>query len=238
MKHLCRANVLAMEAILEITPSAIFIQSESTEYYHPITPEVEARSVFLNLRRFLSMDLSFGRHVSAPIYQYLGDNGLDRGEYDWFMQRGPTLRRRGILGTDYYRTNEQAVHPDGRIHPIGEVFGYYVVMKQYFDRYRLPVMHTETNFPEPEQATHWLWQQAAAVRRLRQDHIPIVGFTWYGLTDMTDWDVALRERNGTVNPVGLFDLDRAERPVCHAFRQLVRDYGQMEAWDSALTLLG
>ena len=36
--------------------------------------------------------------------------------------------------------------------------------------------------------------------------MPVVGFTWYGLTDMTDWDVALRERRGTVNPVGLFDL--------------------------------
>ena len=34
------------------------------------------------------------------------------------------LRRHCILGTDYYRTNEQLVHPDGQIHPAGEVFGY------------------------------------------------------------------------------------------------------------------
>ena len=238
LKHLCRANILAMEAILDVSPRALFIQSESTEYYHPIAPEAEERAIFLNLRRFLSTDLSFGRHVSAPIYQYLGDNGLGRAEYDWFMRRRPALRRRCILGTDYYRTNEQAVHPDGHIRPIGEVFGYYVVMKQYFDRYRLPVMHTETNFPEPERATQWLWQQAAGVRRLRQDHVPVVGFTWYGLTDMTDWDVALRERRGTVNPVGLFDLDRRERPVCEAFRTLVKDYGQMQAYDSALLALG
>ena len=95
-------------------------------------------------------------------------------------------------------------------------------------------MHTETNYPDPDGACDWLWRQAANVRRLRADHVPVVGFTWYGLTDMTDWDVALRERRGTVNPVGLFDLDRRERPVAGAFRRLVRDYGHLQAWDSAL----
>ena len=54
---------------------------------------------------------------------------------------------------------------------------------------------------------------------------------------MTDWDVALRERRGTVNPVGLFDLDRRERPVAGAFRQLVRDYGHLQAWDTSLAYL-
>ena len=73
------------------------------------------------------------------------------------------------------------------------------------------------------------------VRRLRSDSIPVVGFTWYGLVDMTDWDIALRERRGTVNPVGLFDLNRQERPVARAYRTLVRDYGHVQAWDTALT---
>ena len=237
LRVMCRAGILAMEQILASNPDALFIQSESTEYYHPVSPEVEARATFLNLRRFLSLDLTYGRHVSAPIYQYLNDNGLGRGEYDWFMDRGPKLRHRCILGTDYYKTNEQLVHPDGRIHPIGEVLGYYVVMTDYEQRYHLPVMHTETNLGDPALACGWLWQQMSSVRRLRLDLVPVVGFTWYGLTDMVDWDVALREKRGVVNEVGLFDLDRRERPVATAFRQLVRDYGHVEAWDSALSHL-
>ena len=235
--NLCRANLLAMEAIIAATPGAVFIQSESTDYYHPTSPKIEARATFLNQRRFLPLDLIYGRHVSAPIYQYLGDNGLSRRDYDWFMETGPKLKGRCILGTDYYRTNEQLVHPDGRTQSAGEVFGYYVVMKDYEQRYHLPVMHTETNFGEPEGAPEWLWRQAANVRRLREDHVPVVGFTWYALTDMTDWDVFLRERRGHVNPVGLYDLDRRERPVGAAFRNLVRDYGKVEAWESALTAL-
>ena len=84
------AGILAMEAILEVNPRALFIQSESTEYYHPVSPEVEAHGEFLNLRRFLSLDLTYGRHVSAPLYQYLNDNGLGRDEYDWFDLPGPS----------------------------------------------------------------------------------------------------------------------------------------------------
>ncbi|HEY2154922.1 MAG TPA: family 1 glycosylhydrolase [Isosphaeraceae bacterium] len=238
LKHLARAGILAMEAMLEVNPHALFIQSESTEYYHPVSPKCEARAEFLNLRRFLSLDLTYGRHVSAPLYEYLNDNGLDRSEYDWFIEHGQRLRRHCILGTDYYPTNEQLVHPDGHIHPVGEVLGYYVVMSDYERRYHLPVMHTETNFPDPDGASDWLWRQASSVRRLRLDGVPVVGLTWYGLTDMVDWDVALRERRGVVNRVGLFDLDRRERPVAGAFRRLVADYGHLRAWDSALTSLG
>jgi hypothetical protein len=41
----------------------------------------------------------------------------------------------------------------------------------------------------------------------------MVGFTWYSLTDQVDWDTALREDNGRVNPCGLVDIDRKMRPV-------------------------
>ena len=48
----------------------------------------------------------------------------------------------------------------------------------------------------------WLRKEWANMIRLKQDGIPIVGFTWYSLTDQVDWDTALREDNGRVNPLG------------------------------------
>jgi beta-glucosidase/6-phospho-beta-glucosidase/beta-galactosidase len=57
-----------------------------------------------------------------------------------------------------------------------------------------------------------------SVLRLRNDGIPTVGFTWYSLTDQVDWDTALREQNGNVNPLGLYDLDRKIRRVGEATR--------------------
>jgi beta-glucosidase/6-phospho-beta-glucosidase/beta-galactosidase len=130
------------------------------------------------------------------------------------------------MGTDYYVTNENLVHQDGSLSLSGEIFGYYVITRQYFDRYHLPVMHTETNIAEPD-AAQWLRKEWANVHRLRQDGVPIVGFTWYSLTDQVDWDTGLREANGRVNPLGLADLDRNLRPVGKVYQDLVRRWREI-----------
>ena len=44
------------------------------------------------------------------------------------------------------------------------------------------------------------------------------------MTDQVDWDVALREKRGTVNPLGLYDLDRNIRAVGKAYKQLIQDW--------------
>jgi hypothetical protein len=69
-----------------------------------------------------------------------------------------------------------------------------------------------------------LWKEWANVLRLRNVGIPTVGFTWYSLTDQVDWDTALREQNGNVNALGLFDLDRNIRNVGKAYKQLITDW--------------
>jgi hypothetical protein len=73
----------------------------------------------------------------------------------------------------------------------------------------------------------WLRKEWANVLRVRNNGVPIVGFTWYSLTDQVDWDSALREHNGRVNPLGLCDLNRKIRPVGAAYRDLIRDWGEV-----------
>ncbi len=55
----------------------------------------------------------------------------------------------------------------------------------------------------------------------------VVGFTWYSLTDQMDWDTALREDNGNVNPLGLYDLNRQIRPVGEAYKELIAGWRQV-----------
>lgn len=225
LKNLCRANVLAMRAILTERPDAIFIQSESSEYFHPERPECLRLANVLNEKRFLALDLSYGKPVNVVMYQYLLDNGMTRDEYEWFGAN--QVKANCVMGNDYYITNEHLVHEDGTWTAAGEIFGYYVITHQYFERYRLPVMHTETNLQDAEAAPGWLRKEWANLFRLRQDGVPIIGFTWYSLTDQVDWDNALREDAGRVNPVGLFDLDRRIRPVGEAYRKLIADWREM-----------
>lgn len=225
LKHLVQANLLAERAILGVTPAALFIQSESTEYFHAAHPEAAERAGYLNQKRFLSLDLCYGHDVRARMYQYLTDNGMTREEYDWVMREGTAIKPHCIMGNDYYITNEHLVPRGvGNLSECGDVFGYYVITKQYFDRYRLPVMHSETNYPTAEGAVEWLWKQWANMVRLKQDGVPIIGFTWYSLTDQVDWDTALREYRGTVNPRGLYDLNRQIRPVGREYRKLVQQW--------------
>ncbi len=130
------------------------------------------------------------------------------------------------MGNDYYVTNEHLVHEDGTTSASGEIFGYYVITSQYYKRYRLPVMHTETNIAEPD-SVRWLQKEWANLFRLRLDGVPLVGFTWFSITDQKDWDSALREDAGRINPLGLFDLDRNIRPVGEAYRKLIKDWREI-----------
>ncbi len=228
LKHIVKANVLAMQVILKSRPDAFFIQSEASEYYHAENPKAIKPAEIMNARRFLSLDLNYGRRIDSEMYEYVMDNGMTRDEYHFFLHND--LKHNCIMGNDYYVTNEHRVAPDGSSQPSGEVFGYDGITWQYYQRYRLPVMHTETNMsqgPNGDEAVYWLWKEWANVLRVRNDGVPIVGFTWYSLTDQVDWDCALREDNGTVNPLGLYDLDRNIRPVGKAYKQLIEDWAEV-----------
>ncbi|MDB5229908.1 MAG: family 1 glycosylhydrolase [Chitinophagaceae bacterium] len=221
LKHLCKANVLAMHAILKVQPDATFIQSESSEYYHPMKPEAQKIANILNQKRFLSLDLIYGYPLKVSMYEYLLDNGMTRAEYHWFEEN--QVNARCIMGNDYYETNEHLVRPDGSTEPSGEIFGYYVITHQYFSRYKLPIMHTETNRIMPK-SVDWFYKEWANVHRLKQDGIPVAGFTWYSLLHQVDWDSALREDAGRINELGLYDLERKIMPVGKAYKKIIEQW--------------
>src|SRR5581483_11534951 len=132
LQNLCRANLLAMQSILDVQPNAIFIQSESSEYFHPAKPKASGSADFYNEKRFLSLDLTYGHPVDYKMYEYLLDNGMTRDEYHWFARNH--RKQHCIMGNDYYKSNEHLVDENGGITPSGEIFGYYVITHQYFAR--------------------------------------------------------------------------------------------------------
>lgn len=235
LTNLCKANVMAMNSIVETKRDHVrFVQSESSRFYHAKEPCHSADAHFHNEQRFLALDLSYAYPVTAQMYRYLLDNGMRQEEFDWFQKQ--SVKARCIMGNDYYERNEQGVDtlpkpgtapkPEGpKDHDREEslTLGYYAVAKQYFERYHLPIMHTETNMKEPR-AVHWLWQNWIGLYRLHQDHIPIMGFTWYSLIDQVDWDTALTQDLGHDDPLGLFDLNRKIRPVGKEYKKLIQDW--------------
>jgi beta-glucosidase/6-phospho-beta-glucosidase/beta-galactosidase len=225
VRHLAKANILMMHAILAERCDAVFVHSESGEFFQACCPgsKVVHRAAFENERRFLPLDLLYAHPVSEGMHQHLRDHGMPSEEYAWFMNQATP--RRTILGVDYYQWNEKLIDSDGNPQALGELFGWYVIAQQYYDRYRLPMMHTETNTMDARDAPHWLWRQWHNVNLVRQAGMPVVGFTWYSLTDQVDWDIAQSQALGNVNPVGMFDLNRDPRPVAQAYKHLIHTFG-------------
>ncbi|WP_442755210.1 family 1 glycosylhydrolase [Methylocystis sp. JAN1] len=220
-RHLAKASVLMMQAIAAAQPDVVFINSESGEFFQPCCPDPRIRQIadFENQRRFIALDLLYAGGVREDIRDYLIENGMPPEEYAWFMQQD--VGQRAILGVDYYEWNEKLIDAQGNPQALGELFGWYVIARQYYERYQRPMMHTETNCLDAREAPRWLWRQWHNVQLMRNSGVPIVGFTWYSLTDQVDWDIALREPLGNVNPVGLFDLNRDPRLVGLAYKHLM-----------------
>ncbi len=65
---------------------------------------------------------------------------------------------RQVLGNDYYGRNERTIKPDGTLCQAEEVLGWYQITKDYYQRYRKPVMHTQTNVFDADEAPTWLWK--------------------------------------------------------------------------------
>jgi beta-glucosidase/6-phospho-beta-glucosidase/beta-galactosidase len=224
VRHMAHASLLMMTAILRESPAAIFINSESSEFYQPCCPDPEIQRIadFENQRRFIALDLVYAVPVRKDVHSYLLQHGMPAEEYEWFMES--TVAERAILGVDYYRWNEKVINSQGRPEALGELFGWYVITSQYYERYRRPVMHTETNCPDAADAPGWLWRQWHNVQLIHRAGVPVTGFTWYSLQDQVDWDIGLSRAVGNVNPVGLYDLNRDPRPVADVYRYLIDMY--------------
>ena len=237
--NLAAASVGMTDAILAIRPDAVLVNSESSEFYQPCCPEaeIERLAALENERRFLPLDLLYAHEVSDLMLDRLKEQGRVE-EYRRFLAR--EVPRRTILGVDYYEWNEKLIDQEGYKRALGELFGWYVIASQYWERYQRTMMHTETNRIDASDAPRWLWRQWHNVQLLRRAGVPLVGFTWYSLTDQIDWGTALERAIGVVDPVGLFDLNRDARTVGLAYMHLinmhrdVREYRECEALKKVL----
>lgn len=225
LKHLSAASKLACAAIVAVRPDAVIVHSESAEVVHEARMLPTAGITLANKQRFLALDLLFAKQPCAEIATYFADNGMSAAEHAWFMAGEPAGHQ--IVGADYYGRNEHIVKPCGRRFAIEDVMGWYLIARDYLQRYGKPLMHTETNVFDPLAAPGWLWKQWISILRMRQDGMPVLGFTWYSLVDQVDWDVGLSEQRGVVNGCGLYGLDRRPNPVAAEYQALLQEFGSL-----------
>jgi beta-glucosidase/6-phospho-beta-glucosidase/beta-galactosidase len=218
LRNLCMAHELAVEAILSERPDAIIVQSESLEHFHAAGKSAQAEADHCNGIKFLSLDLTLGRELAPGMAGYLNRHGVTSNDLSFYREKRAAHQR--WIGLDFYPTCEHRVCSTGKLTTAWKGLGFRRLATEYYQRYRLPLFHCETNRVS-HLATGWLKEQWEDVLALRNAGIPMRGFTWYSLTDQIDWQHALRIERNDVHSVGLYDLQRRIRPVGAEYKQIV-----------------
>jgi beta-glucosidase len=218
LRNLCMAHELAVEAILSERPDAIIVQSESLEHFHAAGKSAQAEADHCNGIKFLSLDLTLGRELAPGMAGYLNRHGVTSNDLSFFREKRAVHQR--WIGLDFYPTCEHRVCSTGKLTTAWKGLGFRRLATEYYQRYKLPLFHCETNRVS-HLATGWLQEQWEDVLALRNAGIPMRGFTWYSLTDQIDWQHALRIERNDVHSVGLYDLQRRIRPVGAEYKEIV-----------------
>lgn len=207
--NIAKAAILARKAIEGVWADEkrpgepLFIQNESFELAIAMPGshrEAEARQ--FNLRRFVPLDLMLGYRDPA-MAAYLDEQDLPKAEYEWFMAQGTTART--ILGIDHYPWCIHEYHADKTVdHDVSKPYRLFELIEEYWERYPLPLLHTEVN-GVPGSAEQLCQATYDALARLRQQGYPILGMGWYGDELQIGWPSLMRGPEAYAEyPVGLF----------------------------------
>ena len=205
----CRGVALTEKALRAANPEAVIVQVEAVEYHHSSDSRLQRRIALEQEHIFLPFDLFTGRvgagHMLLP---FLQSHGVGEGELRWFQEHPIAV---DIFGVNYYPVSggAWAASKEG-----AEVFTRGVtsahladVLHMVWDRYRLPMMLTETAVVGSlAERIQWMDESVAQVRAATDAGIPMLGYTWWPLFDMIEWDYRLE--NGPLfrysMPVGLY----------------------------------
>lgn len=135
-----------------------------------------------------------------------------------------------IAGHDFYPPSvlPMGPAPEGGVSIAQRVDLYEEAARRWHERYGVDFWISETsNLGLPvEQGIEWLETLFAAAERMLDDKIPVRGICWYSRGDQHDWDSGLARPEQCVTEVGLFDINRKQRPVGVKFGQYARQCRQ------------
>lgn len=232
LSRIAQATSRALRATRRAAPEATVLLCDSAEHYKTRHDELRGEVALRNVRRFVLMDLVTGRvDHRHPLFAWLTSYGFAEIDIDWLRSNPQSP---DVLGLDYYPHGDwQLEYDSGRVRQkrADVPAGLAAVARQYYERYGLPMLVTETSIEgKPINREIWLEQLLDQAAELRSEGVPLLGLTWWPLLDHLDWDGAMTHRVGKLHEVGLFklvrqgtgELRRVETPLLAKFREFAR----------------
>ncbi|HEY8669181.1 MAG TPA: family 1 glycosylhydrolase [Tepidisphaeraceae bacterium] len=200
-----------IRAIRSAMPEATVLLCDAAENFKTRDESLQIEVNRRNLRRYVVMDLLTGQvDQEHPLYAWLKGYGISDLDLEWFRTHRQSP---DVLGLDYYPHSDWQIEktPGGGVRQrrADTPVGLYGLGLQYYQRYGLPLMLTETSI-EGAVMNREMWFEITVehCQRLRNEGIPMLGYIWWPLLDQVDWDGALTHRIGKIHEVGLYKLAR------------------------------
>lgn len=213
MMAVARGIVEASQALKEVDPDILLANVDATDLYESpesaLQSEVECRQEIV----FLALDLISGRvSEDHALAQWLIKNGARKQQLEWFLENKIDL---SLIGINLYPMFSRKILSSSAYGmrtrmPYSEADIVYRLGKMYFERYHVPIFISETaGIGSFKRRKSWLDVSVNDVKRLREEGIPLVGYTWWPMFALVTWAY----RQGTHPPeyylkqMGFWDLD-------------------------------
>jgi beta-glucosidase len=234
MMNLCQGIIQTVKAIRDVQDDSVMVHVEATGLTRTIREDLSSLAREEQHRGYLCYDLITGRMSHDHLlFSWLLRNGA--APDDLAALQGTSIDI-DIIGMNFYpqwSTKQIYLDKRGKIafrdtEPEGD--GFSELIRHYYERYQRPIMITETSAVGSEEIRlRWLDSSVRAIKGLRAEGVPLIGYTWFPMFTMIDW----RYRFGT-DPLenyylelGLYRLNRAagkrwcDTPLVAEFRKFV-----------------
>ncbi|HZS09167.1 MAG TPA: family 1 glycosylhydrolase [Blastocatellia bacterium] len=199
MLQIAKGVINTVEAIKAIDPNTVMVQVEATGLSRAIRQELEVLAHDDQRRGYLFFDLITGLVTPEhPLFVWLLRHGVTPDDLAALRERSIPV---DVLGMNFYpqwSTKQIYIDHKGRISYRAiehEGDGFAALIEDYYHRYKVPIIITETSaFGADEVRARWMRASVATIRQLRQNGIPVMGYTWFPLFTMVDWRYRLGRR--------------------------------------------
>jgi beta-glucosidase/6-phospho-beta-glucosidase/beta-galactosidase len=190
--QLVKGIILTCEAIRFAVPDAVLVHVDASGLSRHAREDLQALAEEERFRTFLPYDLLTGRVVPEhPLFTWLVRGGVSPDDLAAIAARHPPIDLIGLNFYPQWSTTQLYLDKRGRLayRPVEqEGTGFAELISQYWDRYRIPILVTETSARGSEEVrARWLETSVTAIRRLREQGLPVLGYTWFPLFTMIDW---------------------------------------------------
>jgi beta-glucosidase/6-phospho-beta-glucosidase/beta-galactosidase len=210
MMNVAQAIISVSRMLVKEVPGVRLVHVDAAERHRAVDRPSTPHAEMCNNLRFLVPDLVLGQLDDTHyLFDYLVRHGANTDDLDRFREEPGRI---DVMGLDYYSHCELEWCTEGRVYPNRTPEGLVPTALEYAERYRLPIMLSETNIRGfisdriswlkfmVEQCEEIEWQAA-------EIGVPFEGFCWYPFIDSTDWCSLVTQANGNIDPQGIIWLD-------------------------------